>query len=81
MAYTLEEFSADCHRILKADPGPAGREQVRQKLEKLLLEDDFVDANCGPDARGGANVLYEDTELGFQILAHIMGKRARRRCP
>ena len=74
MAYTLEKFSADCHRILKANPGTAGREQVRQKLEKLLLEDDFVDANCGPDARGGANVLYDDTELGFQILAHIMEK-------
>jgi predicted metal-dependent enzyme (double-stranded beta helix superfamily) len=74
MAYTLDEFSADCHRILKADPGAAGREQVRQKLEKLLFEDDFIDATCGPDARGGANVLYEDTELGFQILAHIMEK-------
>ncbi len=74
MAYTLEEFSADCHRILKADPGGAGREQVRQSLEKLLLEDDFIAANCGPDASGGANVLYEDAELGFQILAHIMEK-------
>ena len=42
MAYTLEEFSADCHRILKTDPGAAGREQVRQKLENLLLEDDFI---------------------------------------
>ena len=74
MAYTLEEFGADCHRFLKADPGAAGRELVRQNLEKLLLEDDFIDANCGPDAEGGANVLYEDSELGFQILAHIMEK-------
>ena len=41
MAYTLEEFAADCHRILKADPGAAGREQVRRGLEKLLLEDSF----------------------------------------
>ena len=24
MAYTLDEFAADCRRILKADPGPAG---------------------------------------------------------
>jgi predicted metal-dependent enzyme (double-stranded beta helix superfamily) len=74
MPYTLEEFSADCHRILKADPGAAGREQVRQKLENLLLEDDFVAANCGPDATDGANLLYEDSELGFHILAHIMEK-------
>lgn len=75
MAYTLEEFAADCHRILKAHPGTVGREQVRQGLETLLLEDAFVDSNCGPDAKGGANVLYEDEELGFQILAHIMEKK------
>lgn len=74
MTYTLDQFAADCRRALKADPGAGGREQVRQMLEKLLLEDDFVDANCGPDASGGANVLYEDPELGFQILAHIMDK-------
>ena len=74
MAYTLEEFSADCHHTLKDDPGAAGREQVRENLENLLLEDDFIAANCGPDASGGANVLYEDSELGFQILAHIMEK-------
>ncbi len=46
----------------------------RQGLERLLREDAFVDANCGPDATGGANLLYEDAELGFQILAHIMDK-------
>lgn len=72
MAYTLEDFAADCHRTLKADPGAAGREQVRRNLERLLMEDAFVDTYCGPDASGGANLLYEDPELGFQILAHIM---------
>ncbi|MDH3445469.1 MAG: hypothetical protein OEN50_16195 [Deltaproteobacteria bacterium] len=74
MAYTLDDFAADCHRILKADPGPAGRDAVRKKLQDLLVEDDFVAANCGPDASGGANLLYEDLELGFQILAHIMDR-------
>ena len=74
MAYTLDAFAADCHRILKADPGPKGRDQVRKKLQDLLMEDDFVAAHCGPEASGGANLLYEDPELGFQILAHIMDK-------
>ena len=74
MGYTLEAFASDCHEILKADPGPAGRDKVRQKLQELLKEDDFVAQYCGPDASGGANVLYEDPELGFQILAHIMDK-------
>jgi hypothetical protein len=74
MGYTLEEFAADCHHILSADPGPAGRLEVRDHLSRLLKEDSFVDAYCGPDASGGANVLYEDPDLGFQILAHIMDK-------
>lgn len=74
MAYTLEEFAADCHRILRADPGSAGREAVREKLQALLMNDAFVAAHCGPDAGVGANLLYEDTELGFQVLAHIMDR-------
>ena len=46
MAYTLDEFATDCRRIVKADPGPSGREAVRKKLEDLLI-DDFVAAHCG----------------------------------
>jgi hypothetical protein len=74
MGYTLDEFAKDCRRILKADPGAAGREEVRKKLQNLLMEDDFVAACCGPEASGGADVLYEDPELGFQIVAHIMDR-------
>lgn len=74
MAYTVEQFAADCRAILKQDPGPAGREQVTGKLRTLLMEDDFVAAHCGPDARVGSNLIYEDSELGFQVLAHVMDK-------
>ena len=74
MAYTLDEFATDCRRIVKADPGPSGREAVRKKLQELLMNDDFVAAHCGPNAAVGANLLYEDSELGFQILAHMMDR-------
>ena len=74
MAYTLDEFATDCRRIVKADPGPSGREAVRKKLQDLLMNADFVAAHCGPNAAVGANLLYEDPELGFQILAHIMDR-------
>ena len=74
MAYTLDEFPADCRRILKADPGPAGRETVRKRLQDLLMNEDFVAANCGPDASVGTHLLYEDPDLGLQILAHIMDR-------
>jgi hypothetical protein len=46
MAYTVEQFAAECRAILKRDPGRAGREQVIGKLRTLLMEDDFVAAHC-----------------------------------
>ena len=73
MAYALEEFISDCRSILAGDPGPKGREQVRSRLERLLQNPDFVRAHC-EEAPRGLHVLYEDPELGFQVLAHINDK-------
>ena len=74
MAYNLDQFIADCRSTLSRDPGPAGREQVRANLERLLGNSDFVREYCGDDAPRGLKVLYEDPKLGFQILAHINDK-------
>ncbi|HEX5509686.1 MAG TPA: hypothetical protein VFX37_14385 [Pseudolabrys sp.] len=74
MAYTLDQFIAETRSILSRDSGPAGREQVRVHLEKLLNNQDFVREYCGDDAPQGLKVLYEDPKLGFQILAHINDK-------
>jgi hypothetical protein len=74
MAYTLEQFIADCRASLTRDPGPAGREEVRRNLERLLKEKDFIDRHCGDAAPRGLKLLYEDPDLGFQILAHINDK-------
>jgi predicted metal-dependent enzyme (double-stranded beta helix superfamily) len=74
MAYELNQFVADCRDILKRDPGPAGREQVRANLERLLNNKDFVEEYCSDDAERGLRVLYEDPELKFQVLAHINDK-------
>jgi predicted metal-dependent enzyme (double-stranded beta helix superfamily) len=74
MVYQLDQFIADCRTSLKRDPGPAGREQVRTKLEELLRNKDFVDKYCGDQAERGLKVLYEDPELKFQVLAHINDK-------
>jgi hypothetical protein len=71
MAYELNQFIADCRAILERDPGPQGREDVRQHLERLLANRDFVAATCGDDVPTGLKVLYEDKDLGFQVLAHI----------
>ncbi len=74
MAYDLNQFINDCRTTLSHDPGPAGREQVRQNLEKLLGNKDFVEEYCGDNVPRGLKVLYEDSKLGFQILAHINDK-------
>jgi predicted metal-dependent enzyme (double-stranded beta helix superfamily) len=71
MPYQLDQFIADCRSILSRDPGASGREQVRSKLENLLNNPDFIREHCSEEVPRGLHVLYEDPELGFQVLAHI----------
>jgi predicted metal-dependent enzyme (double-stranded beta helix superfamily) len=66
---TLEGFAAKCRELLKAEPGPAGREKVRALLEAALKDDGFV-SRCLDDRTPERRILYEDPELRFCILAH-----------
>jgi hypothetical protein len=70
MGYTLERFSAECHRLLKADSGAAGRDKVRALVEEALKDENFIAAHLG-DNGPERKVIYEDRELGFCILAHV----------
>lgn len=72
MAYTFDEFCADCRRILAEDPGLAGQEQVRVHLEKLLSDPDFASGYWKPGDPTGRRTAYEDPELGFHILSYDM---------
>jgi hypothetical protein len=74
MPYELQQFIDDTRATLERDPGPSGRETVRKNLERLLANKDFLAATCGDDAPLGLKVLYEDKDLGFQVLAHINDK-------
>ena len=65
----LERFAKSCHDILKTDPGPAGRRKVCSLLEQALKDREFVSANVG-ERTPERQVIYEDAELGFCILAH-----------
>ena len=69
MTIKLEEFSRQCHDLLKAEPGPSGREKVCAALEAALKDPDFVTENLG-EGTSSRQVLYEDPELGFCVLAH-----------
>ena len=70
MGYTLEQFSAACHRILTEDPGPAGREKVCALVEDVLTDEAFIATHLGDDVPE-RKILYEDPELGFCVLAHV----------
>jgi predicted metal-dependent enzyme (double-stranded beta helix superfamily) len=70
MGYSLDQFSTECHRILKQDPGVEGRQKVCALVKDVLKDDNFVDTHLGDDV-SERQVLYEDPELGFCILAHV----------
>jgi len=70
MGQSLEQFAAECRRILKDTPGPDGREKVRALVEEVLKDDAFVAKHVGDDVPE-RKILYEDPQLGFCILAHV----------
>ncbi len=71
MGVTIENFSGDCREALKADPGKGGVEKVRQLLEEALKDDAFIETYLGPAADSPRNIIYEDPELKFCIIAHV----------
>lgn len=71
MAESLEKFAKDCNRILKSNPGPEGREEIRHALEKMLKDPSFVSKHLGPDNNEPRKILYEDPDLKFCIVAHV----------
>jgi len=69
MGLTLEQFAAECHRILQNDPGPTGREKVCSIVQDVLQDGAFIARHIGDDVPE-RKILYEDPTLGFCILAH-----------
>ena len=69
MGYTLESFSAACRRALAENPGVEGRRRVCALVREVLKDDSFIAAHLRDDTPE-RDILYEDPELGFCILAH-----------
>jgi predicted metal-dependent enzyme (double-stranded beta helix superfamily) len=74
MSYEPEDFYRDCRQALARGAGPGELETVRQALARLLANGAFVERTCGADTKPGLHLLYEDGELGFQVLAHVNEK-------
>lgn len=71
MAYTLQEFCADAHALLKAEPLAGALPKVADRLSQLLRNPDFVSATFNDDMPPGKRELYHDPELDFYVLAHV----------
>jgi len=69
MATTLEQFAAECRTILTSEPGPSGRRKICMRLEELLRDSAFVSSTI-TDKTSERDILYEDPQLGFCVLAH-----------
>lgn len=65
----LQTFIDQCRQCLTSKPGPAGRQQVATLLQTLLADAGFVNRLIPPET-GEREVLYEDPDLGFCVLAH-----------
>jgi hypothetical protein len=70
MGRTLDQFAAELHNILTADPGPAGRQKVCKVVQEMCVDPTFVGQYL-PDNGPERNILYEDKDLGFCILGHV----------
>lgn len=69
MSLTLAAFAAGVRATLQEDDGPAGRERVAALLRDALQDRPFVES-LFDDATPERQVVYEDPQLGFCILAH-----------
>lgn len=71
MAYTLDNFCADAHAILKAKPLADALPEVADRLSRLLVNPQFVAETFNDDMPPGKRVLYHDADLDFYVLAHV----------
>jgi predicted metal-dependent enzyme (double-stranded beta helix superfamily) len=71
MSYSFDQFCNETRDALKSDNGPDGHEIVRQNLENLLQNPDFISAECGANQEAGIRTIYQDADTGFNVLVHI----------
>ena len=71
MSYSLDQFCNDCHDFLSNGATDESREQIRARLEQLLVNQDFIKATFSDDMAPGKRVLYHDDASDAYVLAHI----------
>ena len=69
MNRVLFDLSQKCRTWLLENPGSDGRKKIIAYLERLLTDQDAIDMLV-PITTGERDLLYQDPDLGFCILAH-----------
>lgn len=70
MGQKLDAFAAQCHDIIKGGATQDNLDKVKSLLEPLLTDPEFVAEHLPPDFDSSRDILYQDPELGFCIIAH-----------
>ena len=76
MAYTYDQFRADCRETLLAEPNAEGRKKVIVLLERLLENEKFIAEHLGPDASPCRTVIFQDPDTDYCVQIHIHGNTA-----
>jgi hypothetical protein len=71
MGKKLDTFAAQCHDIIKQGTSKEQLDKVKSLLEPLLVDPEFVAEHLGPDFDSNRDIIYQDPELGFCIIAHL----------
>jgi hypothetical protein len=71
MTQVLEEFAAVCRGHLKDGPSDAALDKVVDDLKNILVNKDVIETYFPPENKTERKVIYEDSEMGFCILAHV----------
>lgn len=69
MHQIVKDLAHACSSILRTNSGPEGRKKVAAHLSEVIADPAKVDALI-PGNTGERDLLYQDPELGFCILAH-----------
>ena len=70
MNQILSDLASRCAALLNEAPGPEGRKAVADLLSGILADPQKVD-RLVPPSTGERELLYQDPDQGFCILAHV----------
>ena len=72
MAYTLKQLASDCRSALCGQETSVARQTIRGCSARAGADGGFVAAHFGPDNTSARKILYEDPDLGFCVLSHVL---------